>query len=66
MNHFFSLMQVGTARHSDTDSLCSLILQGTSPSGLLGGLLKDYLAQMILCGVHSLPGLHSGLPRKIS
>lgn len=26
MNHFFSLMQVGATRHSDTDSLCSLFL----------------------------------------
>lgn len=36
MNHFFSLMQVGAARHSDTDSLCNLIPHGATPSGMLG------------------------------
>lgn len=34
MNHFFSLMQVGAARLSDTDSLCSRIPRGTTPSGM--------------------------------
>lgn len=36
MNHFFSLMQVGAARHSDTDSLCSLNPHGTTPSRMSG------------------------------
>lgn len=52
MNHFFSLMQVGAARHSDTDSLCSLIPHGTTPLGM-SGVCSETILLLTPCVVWS-------------